>query len=209
MPRGIGSQKRKKRGSGDAGTSSGLSTHNLRPRGQPPPPPVYYGDDTEISDRVESSDDDVENPSLNFELSWRQKGVGAVGNDSDGDSAEEEEEEEEEEHRGGHQQLGRPYIREPNYPSCRGPIDYYQAGMVDTVVNLRRTNPANEDRTATDYIFQTIFQQDYYTIAVITGRKAKITNDAQYSDWEFTERKNNPIFDEVIQACESKGIKAC
>jgi hypothetical protein len=27
-------------------------------------------------------------------------------------------------------------------------------------------------------------------------------------DLEFMERKNNPIFDEVIQACESKGIKA-
>jgi hypothetical protein len=27
-------------------------------------------------------------------------------------------------------------------------------------------------------------------------------------DWEFMERKNNPIFDEVIQASESKGIKA-
>jgi hypothetical protein len=79
--------------------------------------------------------------------------------------------------------------------------------MADTVVNLRRTNLANEDRTATDYRFRTIFQQDNYTRTVITGRKAKITNDAQYVDWEFIERKNNPIFDEVIQACESKGIK--
>jgi hypothetical protein len=123
MPKGAGAQKRKKRGSGDAGTSSGPSTHNLRPpRGQPPPP-VYYGDDIEMSDRVESSDDDVEDPSLNFELSWRNRGVAGGGNDSDGDSAEEEEEGEEQ--RGGHEQLGRPYIREPNYPSYRGPIDYY------------------------------------------------------------------------------------
>jgi hypothetical protein len=68
MLRGVSSQKIKKRGSGDAGTSSGPSTHNLRPRGQPPPP-VYYGDDIEMSDRVESSDGDVEDPSLNFELS--------------------------------------------------------------------------------------------------------------------------------------------
>jgi hypothetical protein len=50
--------------------------------------------------------------------------------------------------------------------------------MADTVVNLRRTNPPNEARTATYYRFRTIFQQDYYTTAVITGRKAKITNDA-------------------------------
>jgi hypothetical protein len=86
MPKGAGSQKRKKRGSGDAGTSSGPSTHNLRPpRGQPPPP-VYYGDDIEMSDRVESSDDDVEDPSLNFELSWLNRGVAGGGNDSDGDS---------------------------------------------------------------------------------------------------------------------------
>jgi hypothetical protein len=205
MPKGAGAQKRKKRGSGYAGTSSGPSAHNLRPRGQPPPP-IYYGDDIEMSDRVESSDDDVEDPSLNFELSWRNQGVSGGGNDSDGDSAEEEEEEEEQ--RGGHQQLGRTYIREPNYPSYRRPIDYYQVGMADTVVNLRRTNPANEDRAATDYRFRTLFEQDYYTTTIITGRKAKITNDAQYVDWEFMERKNNPIFDEVIQACESKGVKA-
>jgi hypothetical protein len=149
-----------------------------------------------MSDRVESSDVDVEDPSLNFELSWRNRGVAGGGNDSDGDSAEEEEEEEEQ--RGGHQQLGRHYIREPNYPSYRSPIDYYQAGMVDTVVNLRRTNPTNEDWTTKDYRLRTLFQQDYYTTAIITGRKAKITNDAQYVDWEFMERRNNPIFDEVI-----------
>jgi hypothetical protein len=160
-----------------------------------------------MSDRVESSDDDVEDPSLNFELSWRNQGVAGGGNDSDDDSAEEEDEEEEQQG-GQHQQLGRPYIREPNYPSYRWPIDYYQAGMAETVVALRRTNPANEERTATDYRFRTIFQQDYYTIAIITGRKSKITNDAQYVDWEFMERKNNLSFDEVIQACEAKGIKA-
>jgi hypothetical protein len=158
-----------------------------------------------MSDRVESSDDDVEDPTLNYEVSWRQLGVEGGGNDSDGDIVEEEEEEEEQ--KGGHKQLGRPYIREPNYPSYRGPIDYYQAGMADTVVNLRRTNPANEARTATDYKFRTFFQHDYYTTTVITGRKANITNGAQYVDWEFMERKNNLIFDEVIQACEGKGIK--
>jgi hypothetical protein len=133
MPKGAGAQKRKKRGSGDAGTSSSPSV-NLRPRG-PPPPLVYYGDDIEMSDRVESSDDDVEDPSLNFELSWRNRGVAGGGNDSDDDSAEEEDEEEEQQG-GQQQQLGRPYIREPNYPSYRGPIDYYQAGMADTVVTV-------------------------------------------------------------------------
>jgi hypothetical protein len=50
--------------------------------------------------------------------------------------------------------------------------------MAYTVVNLRRNNPPNEARTATYYRFRTIFQQDYYTTAVITGRKEKITNDA-------------------------------
>jgi hypothetical protein len=79
--------------------------------------------------------------------------------------------------------------------------------MVDTVVKLRRVNPANEARTATYYRFWTIFQQDYYTTTVITSKKTKITKDVQYVDWEFMERKNNPIFDEVIQACEEKGIK--
>jgi hypothetical protein len=104
-----------------------------------------------MSDKVESSDDDVEDPTLNFEFSWRQKGVGCGGNDSYSDSVKKEEEEEEEEQRGGHQQLGKPYIREPNYHSYRGFIDHYQAGMADTVVNLRRTDPANVDRIATDY----------------------------------------------------------
>jgi hypothetical protein len=79
--------------------------------------------------------------------------------------------------------------------------------MADTIVNLRRTNLANEERTTTNYRFRTIFQQDYYTTTIITGRKSKMTNDAQYVDWEFIERRNNPIFDEVIQACRAKGIK--
>jgi hypothetical protein len=70
--------------------------------------------------------------------------------------------------------------------------------MADNVVTLRRTNPASEERTATDYRFRTIFQQDYYTTAIITGRESKITNVAQYVDWEFMERRNNPIFDEAI-----------
>jgi hypothetical protein len=43
-----------------------------------------------MSDRVESSDDDVEDPSLNFGLSWRNWGVAGGGNDSDDDSAKEE-----------------------------------------------------------------------------------------------------------------------
>jgi hypothetical protein len=34
MPRGAGSQKRKKRGSGDDGMSFGPSMHNVRPRGK-------------------------------------------------------------------------------------------------------------------------------------------------------------------------------
>jgi hypothetical protein len=42
----------------------------LRPSGQQQPP-VYYGDGIEMSNRVESSDDDGEDPILNFELSWR------------------------------------------------------------------------------------------------------------------------------------------
>jgi hypothetical protein len=130
-----------------------------------------------MSDRVESSDDDVEDLTLNYEVSWRRPGVEG-GNDSDDDSGGEVDEEEEEQ-RGGKHQLGRPYIREPNYPSYRGPIDYYQARMAGTVVKLRRVNPTNEARTATDYRFLTIFQQDNYTTTVITGRKAKITNDAQ------------------------------
>jgi hypothetical protein len=85
MPKGVGAQKRKKRGSDGDETCSGPSV-NLRPRG-PPSPPVYYGDDIEMSDRVESSDDDVEDPSHNFELSWSNRGVAGGGNDSDDDSA--------------------------------------------------------------------------------------------------------------------------
>jgi hypothetical protein len=97
--KGAGAQKRKKRGSGDARTSSDPSV-NLKPRG-PPPPPIYCGDDIEMSDGVESSDDDIDDPSLNFELSWCNRGVADEGNDSDDDSAEEEDEEEEEQ--GGQQ----------------------------------------------------------------------------------------------------------
>jgi hypothetical protein len=52
-----------------------------------------------MSDRVESSDDGVEDPTLNYEVNWRQSGFEGGGHDSDGDSVEEEYEEEEQ--RGG------------------------------------------------------------------------------------------------------------
>jgi hypothetical protein len=79
--------------------------------------------------------------------------------------------------------------------------------MADIVIRMRRVNPAAEGKTTADYRFWTTFQQDYYTTPIIWAKKAKITNDAKYIDWEFMEMKHNPIFDEVIHACEEKGIK--
>ena len=37
-------------------------------------------------------------------------------------------------------------------------------------------------------------------------KKSKITHEAQFVDWEYMERKNNAIFNEVIAACEDKRI---
>ena len=38
-------------------------------------------------------------------------------------------------------------------------------------------------------------------------KKSKITHEAQYVDWEYMERKNNVIFNEVLAACEEKRIR--
>jgi hypothetical protein len=42
----------------------------LKARGQQRPP-VDYDNDIEMSDRVENNDDDVEDPALNYEISFR------------------------------------------------------------------------------------------------------------------------------------------
>ena len=68
----------------------------------------------------------------------------------------------------------------PNYPRCKGHVDYYSEGMAETVKRLKRENSYTSDRSATDYRFWTMSQQDYYGTDIIN--KSKITNDAQYID---------------------------
>jgi hypothetical protein len=88
---------------------------------------VDYVDDIEMSDRAESSDDDVEDLILNFEINFRQERGGAAGGDDrggdDSGANDSDDGEDEEEEQRCANILGKPMVREPNYPTTRGLVD--------------------------------------------------------------------------------------
>jgi hypothetical protein len=79
-----------------------------------------------------------------------REGVAGGGDEGGDDSDDSDDGEDEKEVPRDANPPSKPYIREANYPSYRGPVDYYRVGMADTVVKLKRVNPASEARSTTD-----------------------------------------------------------
>ncbi|RLM62004.1 putative copia-like retroelement [Panicum miliaceum] len=75
--------------------------------------------------------------------------------------------------------------------------------MTREVKRLRKINPYNSEKTSTDYRFYNLFYQDFYELVIL----GKITIEAQWVDWNHMERENDPLFKEIISACENKKIK--
>jgi hypothetical protein len=91
----------------------------------------------------------VEDETFNYEMRFRQEGGRVACGDGSDNGDNEDADDEEEEERGGNN-LGRPILREPTYPSHRGQ-------EIVTVIRMRRVNPAGEAKSATDYRFWTTF----------------------------------------------------
>jgi hypothetical protein len=96
-------------------------------------------------------------------------------------------------------------IMPPTYIYPDRPVKYHGAGMTKALMKFVDKNPYEEARTASDPRFWAKFQQDYYATMII--KKPKITHKAQYVDWEDMSRKNDPIFNEVINNCERQRVK--
>jgi hypothetical protein len=171
---------------------------------------------------VESSDDDdVEDE--NYRISPRAARESVLDDDEDEnmDDANEIEDElrrqvEEEEEEGAEgitnpQQRGRipfypkPTIRRPHKPLNYSAICYRGKGTTKEVKRLRKIDPRSQQKGASDYRFHTQFHQDLYETVIMVRRR--IVLEAQWVDWSHMAEQQDPIFNQVIAACESLHIK--
>ena len=77
--------------------------------------------------------------------------------------------------------------------------------MTEALKKLRDVDPFVGNRITSDSRFWVPFQQDYYTTIIMN--KSKITHVAQYVDWEYMAKKNDPIFNEIISTCRHQRVK--
>jgi hypothetical protein len=82
---------------------------------------------------------------------------------------------------------------------------YNGKGATKHVKKLRKIDPRSQQRDASDYRFHTSFQQNLYEIVIMDRRR--IVSEAQWIDWEHMEAQQDPIYDQVIAACESHHLK--
>lgn len=87
----------------------------------------------------------------------------------------------------------------------RDPTDYRVGGMGEVARNERKINPLTATGNSSDPSFKTLFQQDYYETAILS--KANPIIMSQYIDWETMAGYNDPIFTQIVEACEVKGLK--
>ena len=59
-------------------------------------------------------------------------------------------------------------------------------------------------KNVADHRFWNDFQADFYETVILTK---KLITPMQWIVWDYMERKDDPIFNEVIAACEKKRIK--
>jgi len=90
-------------------------------------------------------------------------------------------------------------------PSDYGRRTVNYKSQAKQVKKERESNPFVYERIPSDYRFYNHFQQDFYE-TVIYPRKDPISK-MQWVDWKYMEEKDDPIFKEVVAACESKGVK--
>jgi len=77
--------------------------------------------------------------------------------------------------------------------------------MTREVKRWRNIDPYSEPKSSAGPRFHTLFQHDFYESVILKDRK--ITIEAQWVDWESMEKANDPLFQEIMNACESKHIK--
>jgi hypothetical protein len=84
-------------------------------------------------------------------------------------------------------------------------ICYRGKGTTREVKRLRKIDPRSQQKGASNYRFHTQFQQDLYETVIIVRRR--IVSEAQWVDWSHMAEQQDPIFNQIIAACESLHIK--
>jgi hypothetical protein len=88
-------------------------------------------------------------------------------------------------------------------PIWRVQVSY--KGKTKSMRKNRRILARTQPRDAYDYIFHSLFQQDFYESVIMT--KSKSVTNSQWIDWAYMENKHDPIFDGVIAACQVKHLR--
>jgi AraC-like DNA-binding protein len=103
-----------------------------------------------------------------------------------------------------------PFNPSPTIHSLHKPLSYHVTSYkgkraTKQVKKLQKVDPMSQQRNASDYIFHTQFQQDLYETMIMDRRKIML--EAQWVDWHHMEAQQDPIYNQVIDACESHHLK--
>jgi hypothetical protein len=96
-------------------------------------------------------------------------------------------------------------VVKPIYMFPNKPVKYHGTGMTKKLQKLKDKDRYASEWATTDRRFWATFQHDYYATIII--KKPKITHMAQYVDWTYMERKNDPIFTELSTVCGHQRVK--
>jgi hypothetical protein len=98
-----------------------------------------------------------------------------------------------------------PTIRRPHNPLSYHVTNYRGKGTMKQVKRIRKIDSRSQQRNASDYRFHTQFQQDLYETVIM--ERGRIVSEAQWVDWHHMEEQQDPIYNQVIAACENHHIK--
>jgi hypothetical protein len=98
-----------------------------------------------------------------------------------------------------------PTIWSPHKPLSYHVTSYKGKPATKQVKKLWKIDPRSQQRNAFDYRFHTQFQQDLYETVIMDSRR--IVSEAQWIDWHHMEEQQDPIYNQVITACESHHLK--
>jgi hypothetical protein len=98
-----------------------------------------------------------------------------------------------------------PIIRRPHKPLSYHVTSYRGKGTTKQVKRLQKIDSRSQQMNASDYRFHTQFQQYLYETVIMKRRR--IVSEAQWVDWHHMVEKQDPIYNQVITACESHHIK--
>jgi len=82
--------------------------------------------------------------------------------------------------------------------------NYMKKGMTEVVRKLKLQDPRSQPKSATDYRFHTMFQQDFYETVIMSKNNPVAVS--QWVDWQYMREKDNVVFNQIITECRNKHV---